>query len=189
MSAAGMLKKMAAASPRTRARLAGALYVFSLLTAVFGEFVLRGRLAIPMGLVAVAGMLCMTLLIYAIFKPVSKSLSLLATFFSLVGLTFEALRLQPRGVNIAIVFNGLFCILLGYLILKSAFLPRVLGALMAFGGVGWLTYLSPPLANYLSPYSLAAGILGEASLMLWLLVMGVNAQRWKEQAGAAGERQ
>jgi hypothetical protein len=53
---------------------------------------------------------------------------------------------------------------------------------MAFAGMGWLTFLSPPLANYLAP-----GILGEGALTLWLLVIGVNVQRWKEQASAAGE--
>jgi hypothetical protein len=61
---------------------------------------------------------------------------------------------------------------------------------MAFGGVAWLTgsfasLLSPPLANALSPYILAPGILGEGALTLWLLVVGVNPQRWKEQAAAA----
>jgi hypothetical protein len=54
---------------------------------------------------------------------------------------------------------------------------------------GWVTYLSPPLANHLSPYNLALGILGQESVMLWLLVMGVNEQRWKEQATGAGESQ
>ena len=67
--------------------------------------------------------------------------------------------------------------------------PRILGVLMAFAGLGWLTFLSPPLANYLSPYIVVLGFLAELSLMLWLLVMGVNVQRWKEQASAARERQ
>jgi hypothetical protein len=54
---------------------------------------------------------------------------------------------------------------------------------------GWLTYLSPPpLANYLSAYNLGAALLAEGLVRLWLLVMGVNVQRWKEQASAAGER-
>jgi hypothetical protein len=57
--------------------------------------------------------------------------------------------------------------------------------LIAVGGLGWLTFLSPPLAKHLSPYNLAFGILGQESVMLWLLVMGVNVQRWKEQANAA----
>jgi Domain of unknown function (DUF4386) len=54
-----------------------------------------------------------------------------------------------------------------------------------FKPVNRLPFLSPPLANYLSPYDTASGILGEASVFLWLLVMGVNVQRWKEQARAA----
>ncbi|MGO9275896.1 MAG: DUF4386 domain-containing protein, partial [Terriglobia bacterium] len=65
----------------------------------------------------------------------------------------------------------------------------ILGVPMAFAGLGWLTFLYPPLANYLSPYILVLGFLAELLLMLWLLVMGVNVQRWKEQASAAGERQ
>jgi len=57
---------------------------------------------------------------------------------------------------------------------------------MALAGSGWLTFLSPPLAKYLSPYILLPGILGEGVLTLWLLVAGVNEPRWKEQASAAG---
>lgn len=53
---------------------------------------------------------------------------------------------------------------------------------MASGGLGWLTLLSPSLARSLYPYNLAPGLFGEGSLTLWLLVIGVNAQRWKEQA-------
>jgi len=63
-------------------------------------------------------------------------------------------------------------------------LPRVLGALMAIAGFGWLTFLSPPLVKYLFPYNLVAGIVGEGALMVWLLLIGMNAERWKEQAGA-----
>ena len=56
---------------------------------------------------------------------------------------------------------------------------------MAFAGLGWVTFLSPPVANYLRPYILVLGVIAELALMLWLLVMGVNVQRWKEQASAA----
>ena len=58
---------------------------------------------------------------------------------------------------------------------------------MALAGLGWLVFLSPPLANYLSPYILAPGILGEGSLTLWLLVKGVNVQRWNEHAGTTAD--
>lgn len=63
---------------------------------------------------------------------------------------------------------------------------------MAFAGLGWLTSSfanlpSPPLGRHLVPYILAPGFLGEASLTLWLLAIGVNVQRWQEQASAAGD--
>jgi hypothetical protein len=175
-------------APAFRAKIAGALYFFSLLTAASGEFFLRGRLSIAAGLIAVAGMAVMTVLLYDILKPASPSVSLLAVLFAFMGLTFETLRLQPQGLNIALVFHGFYCILIGYLIFKSTFLPRILGALMAFAGLGWLTYLSNPLVNHLSPYNLASGLLGDASVFLWLLVMGVNAQHWTEQANWRSQR-
>ena len=56
-------------------------------------------------------------------------------------------------------------------------------------GLGWLTYLSNSLVKYLSPYNLAADLLAEVLVFLWLLAMCVNVQRWKEQASAAGQRQ
>ncbi|MGA8689883.1 MAG: DUF4386 domain-containing protein [Methyloceanibacter sp.] len=184
-----MMERIAEVSPRFKARRAGLLYLLSVSTATFTELFARGRLNIAGGLIAISVMVVVTLLFYDLFKPVNRSLSFLAAFFSLVGLTFEALRWQPRGMNIAIVFAGFYCILIGYLIFRSAFLPRFLGVLMAFAGLGWLTYLSPPLVNYLSPYNLAASFLGEVAVFLWLLVMGVNAQRWREQATAAAERE
>src|SRR5580704_2669392 len=186
MSTAVMMERIAELSPRFKGRMAGVLYLLSVLTAALTELFVRGRLNIAGGLIAVSVMAVVTLLVYDLFKPANRNLSLLAAFFSLVGLTFEALRLQPHGVNISIVFAGFYCLLIGYLIFRSTFLPRFLGALMAFAGMGWLTFLSPPLVNYLSPYNLAAGLLGEVSVFLWLLVMGVNVQRWKEQASAAG---
>jgi Domain of unknown function (DUF4386) len=97
-------------------------------------------------------------------------------------LAFLFLELYGQAVNICFVFFGVYCLLIGYLIFKSAFLPRILGVLMAFAGLGWLTFLSPPLANYLSPYIQVLGVFAEGSLMLWLLVMGVNVAKWEEKA-------
>ncbi|MEP6858796.1 MAG: hypothetical protein ABI994_10450, partial [Gemmatimonadales bacterium] len=51
--------------------------------------------------------------------------------------------------------------------------------------VGWLTFISPTLSHSLYPYDLAPGIIGEGALTLWLLVVGLNEQRWKEQEAAA----
>jgi hypothetical protein len=88
------------------------------------------------------------------------------------------LRMRVQTANIGIVFTGFYCILIGFVILRSSFLPRSLGVLMAIAGLGWLTFLSPSLANRLSPFnSLVSGLFGEGALMLWLLVIGVNVQR------------
>jgi hypothetical protein len=176
---------IAEASPRLKARMAGVLYFFSLLTAAFAETFVRGRLNYAGGYVAIAGMGATTLIVYSILKPVNRGIASLAASFAFVGLAFEALRWQPQGLNVALVFHGFYCLLIGYLILRSTFLPRILGALMALTGLGWLTYLSNPLVNYLSPYNLASGLLGDVSVFLWLLVMGVNVQRWEERASAA----
>jgi len=182
-----MLKRIAEASPRFKARMAGGLYLFSLLTAATIEIFAHGWLNIAGGLLAVAGMAAMTLLLYEIFKAVSRRLSLLAAALGLVGLTFEALRWQPQGVNVAVAIHGFYCILVAYLIFGSTFLPRILGALMAFAGLAWLTLLSPALAEHLSPYNLASGLLGDVSVFLWFLVMGVNAQRWNDEFVKTGE--
>ena len=96
------------------------------------------------------------------------------------------LNLNAQAGYISIIFFGLFDIVIGCLFFRSTFLPRILGVLMAIAGLGWLTFLSPPLANQLSPFISILGFIAELLLMLWLLVMGVNVQRWKEQADAAG---
>ncbi|MGB8151175.1 MAG: DUF4386 family protein [Candidatus Cybelea sp.] len=66
--------------------------------------------------------------------------------------------------------------------MKSTFLPRGLGVLMALAGLGWLTFLSPDLVKHMSAYVQILGVAAEGSLMLWLLVKGVNVERWNAQA-------
>jgi hypothetical protein len=191
MSATLTMGRIEAASPRFkapgfRAKMASVLYLLGVLTAAFTEIIVRGRLNVAGSLVAVVSMILVTLLFYDTFSPVNRSLSLLAAAFNLAGLTFEVLRLQPQGVNIAILFDGFYCVLIGCIALKSTFVPRMLGVLMALGGLGWLTFLSSPLANYLSPYNLAFGLLGEGSVCLWILLTGVNVRRRNEPADSAG---
>lgn len=96
------------------------------------------------------------------------------------------LRLNGYAFNLDLVFFGLWCLLTGYLILKSAFLPRILGVLLAIDGLGWMLYVSPPFAAHLFPVIAAASAVAELPLQLWLIVRGVNPERWKQQAIAAG---
>jgi hypothetical protein len=176
------------ASPSFTARIAGIFYLLTIWTGGAAVF-LSGRWGFTANLIATVCYIVVTLLFYGIFKPVNRSLSLLAVFFSLVGCALGLLglfHLAPSRIN-NLVFFGFYCLLIGYLIFRSTFLPRILGTLMAFGGLGWLTFLSPQLANYLSPYNVAPGIIGEGMLTVWLLVMGVNVARWTDQAGASAE--
>jgi Domain of unknown function (DUF4386) len=131
MTAAPMMERIAETSPRFKARMAGVLYFFSLLTAALSETFVHGALNYAGGYIAILGMAAVTLICYDIFRPVNRGLSLIAASFAFVGLAFETLRLQPQGLNIALVFHGCYCILIGYLIFKSTFFPRMLGALSA----------------------------------------------------------
>ncbi len=94
------------------------------------------------------------------------------------------LKLNAFAYDIGLVFFGFWYVLIGYLIFRSTFLPRIIGALGVLAGFGYLTLLWQPLAHYLYPYNLALVGPGEISLLLWLIVRGVNARKWKETAGA-----
>jgi hypothetical protein len=178
-----MTDRITEASPRLVARIAGVFYLLTFLTGGTALFV-RSRWGFAAGLIAGACYVAVTLLFYYLFKPVNRNLSLLAAFLSLVGCAIGPLSLFVHAaspINSLVLF-GFYCLLIGYLIFRSTFLPRILGVLMAIAGLGWLTFLSLALANHLSPYIFAPGIVGEGSLMLWLLVIGINEQQWKEQA-------
>ena len=113
----------------------------------------------------------------------------LAAFSSeqLQALSRVSLRLGGLGNTIALVFFGFYCLLLSGLVFRAKFLPRFLGVLPMIAGIGWLT---GTMASLLMPSLGIAGVLipisgiGEGLFTLWLLVMGVNAAKWREQAGA-----
>jgi hypothetical protein len=157
-----MMEQFAAASRAPGARITGVVYLLYFLTAVAAEaFIGRHRL-VPYdaaNLIADALYIAVTLRFYSLFAPVNRSLSLLAALFSLLGCA--------NGVL------GLFHVV-PYKISSLVFY-----VLMMLAGVGWLIFLSP-LADYLSTYLKVLGFLAEASLMLWLIVKGVNVARWKE---------
>ena len=181
-----MSDQTAQQSPRTKARIAGVFYLLTIVISVFallGHGTLRSALLLS----STGCYVAVTVLFYGLFRPVNSNISALAAAFSLIGCTVSILDVvHPGSVRLnALVFFGCYCLVIGYLILRSTFLPRILGVLMAFGGLGWLTFISPALSSYLSPYNMAPGVLGESVLTLWLLTMGLNSQRWNEQARAA----
>jgi hypothetical protein len=95
------------------------------------------------------------------------------------------LQLNSAAFDTYLAFFGLWCVLIGILIFKSTFLPRIIGVLLTISGLGWMIFLLPPLAHQLFSFIAAASAVGELPLELWLLIMGVNAQRWHEQARTA----
>jgi Domain of unknown function (DUF4386) len=187
-----MTESNAKALRNPNARMTGVVYLLYFLTAILAEF-LVGRKLVTYGnatnLIATAFYVVLTLLFYGMFKPVNGSLSLLAALFSLTGCVVMALGLFPHASlrTSPLFFFAPYCLLIGYLIFRSAFLPRIMGVLMALAGLGWLAFLFPAFAHYPSLCIEVLGVVAEASLMLWLIVMGVNIQRWKEQSNAAGE--
>ncbi len=232
-------KSTGESSPRVTGRMAGLFY---LLVAVWGGlamFARRGLIvkgdaaatavnilahqsryltAFAGDLLVVASYVVVTALFYRMFKPVNKSVSLTAAFFSLTAcaiqgfalafqlapltlldgaqylgvfkpeqlqsLAYMFLKLYSQAYGIALVFFGFYCLLIGYLICRSTFLPRILGAFMMLAGLGGLLFLSPVFATAHLPYTLM-GSVGELLLTAWLLVKSVDAEQWKVQAAAA----
>ena len=239
MSAGEMTERIADSSPRLKARLAGLCYLLMLPTGglamfVRSRYVIKAdatataanilahepmfRLAFAGDLLVVAIYIVFTALMYDLMKPVSRNVSLLAAFFSLMGcatqafaclfelaplivlshdpylgtfkpdqlhsLAYLSLKLYAGTYGISLVFFGFYNLLIGYLVFKSTFLPRVLGVLMAISCPVGMTFLWPPFATTYFRYLLIFDV-GELLLVLWLLVMGVNAERWWERANAA----
>ena len=247
MSRSEMTEHFREESPVRRARIAGGLWLLCIVAGV-GSFIAGGplivandaaataanilaneslfRLGFAANLISGLSYMGVTVFMYYVLKPVSRSLSLLAAFFGLAGvaiggvawvsnlaplsllhgdqylgaftssqlqaMALVALKLQTHVFFIGMVFFGIQCISIGYLVAQSTFLPRVLGVLLAIGGT---CYVIASFANFLLPlraslvpFVMPVALIGEGSLTVWLLVKGVNEQRWYEQASAAKER-
>jgi hypothetical protein len=101
-----------------------------------------------------------------------------------------AIRMNGASWEVGMAFFGAYCLLLGALVLRSRFIPGVIGVLLALAGISHLigvvlTFLFPAWQPVIAPWTNPLGIGGEAGLTLWLLIMGVNETRWREQAAAA----
>src|SRR5436305_7839634 len=226
------------ASPRLKARVAGVLYLLTILTGIFAQGFISARLIVEgdapatatnilahkilfecgftVYLIEMACQIGTTAAFYDLLKPAGPSVSLLAAFLGLTGCVIKTfsrlfyiapvfvlggahylsafnqeqlqalallfLKLNDRGAGIALAFFGFYAVLTGYLIFRSTFLPRILGVLSMVAGAGWLTFLLPPLGYRFFLYVAPVALLGAAALIVWLLVFGVNEQRWRVQA-------
>lgn len=147
--------------------------------------------------------------LYYLLMKVNKSISLLAVLFRVVNAAIFGLALMylmnvlnilPYAKNniqigkeilsaftsfnttwlIGLIFFGLHLIILGYLIFKSGYIPKILGVLLFIAGVGYLIdsfaiILLPNYNDYKETFMmivLLPGIIGELSFTIWLLAKG-----------------
>jgi hypothetical protein len=228
-----MMERIAEASPRFKSRMAGFLYLFIIVGAMFASFavapsgMMRGDAALPTTaqilaskplyvfggvaqLVVGACDIGVALIFYRLLKPVSRGLALLAAVFRLVfvaianvnvlnhfapllllsGAEYLSAFKPDQLQTLALVFFGFHCVVLGYLLFRSTFFPRILGLLLAIGGIGYMlnifvNIILPAIGAHLFPYIMLPAGIAEIGLTLWLIIVGVNASKWKAQASAA----
>ncbi|MBF5045868.1 DUF4386 domain-containing protein [Aggregicoccus sp. 17bor-14] len=230
-------------SPLALARTTGALYLLTVLTGLFAQGFVSGRLVVSgdaaataanilthrglfelgfaVYLVEMACNVAITSLFYELLLPVNRRVALLSALLGLVGCAIEtfsrvfyiaplflldgghassafgpaqlqslallSLQVNEQGAGMALAFFGFHGLLKGYLIFRSTFLPRIFGVVSAVAGLGLLTFLSPTLGVRLFPAVAAVGLAGALAMILWLLVVGVNAPRWEAQARVGTE--
>lgn len=104
-------------------------------------------------------------------------------------LAMLTLKMHTLGYHIALVFFGFHLLVLGYLIVRSDYLPTLIGLMLMIAAFCYWTnsfanILDAEFADKLFPFILLPSLIAEMSLTLWLLVMGVNVPKWMaRQAG------
>jgi hypothetical protein len=179
-------------SLRFKARLAGFFWLLVIITGTLA--IAGGATGEIANLAATAFYVGATLLVYELLKPVNRKISFIAAAASLAGCAIgfgSFLHLAPfvalANVRANFIFFGLHVFLVGYLIVRSTFLPHFVGAFLLIGGSSWLTLgivsvVSASLATSMLPSIMFPGVIAETSLTLWLLIASVDVQRWNEQA-------
>jgi hypothetical protein len=103
----------------------------------------------------------------------------------LQALSLLLVKINNHTANMSLAFLGLSTFFQGYLIMRSTFLPRWLGVLSIVSGLSWLVYLYPALGSVFFYYLIVPAMLNVLLTSGWLLVKGVDEQRWREVAQGA----
>lgn len=106
-------------------------------------------------------------------------------------LAFVFLRAQSFGYELGLMFFALHLFALGYLVYRSGFLPRALGVLLVVSGLGYAlnglaVFLAPGVADVTATAVIVAALIGELPLTVWLLIKGIDADRWYGRSAEPG---
>jgi hypothetical protein len=101
----------------------------------------------------------------------------------LQSLSYVFVKAHGYGFGIGLIFFSFECFINGYLIFKSGFFPKALGIMLQVAGLCYLVnstalIINPSLADKLFPAILLPPFIAELSLCLWLIIKGVNVQKW-----------
>lgn len=100
-------------------------------------------------------------------------------------LALVLLRINNEGAAIALAFFGPATVIQGWLIFKSEFLPKWMGVIAIVGGVAWTTFYYPTLGKSLFNVSAMIALIGSFATIAWLIIVGVNDERWRARAAAS----
>lgn len=92
----------------------------------------------------------------------------------LQALAYLAIKVHGYGFGIGLIFFGVACMARGWLIVRSGYVPKLLGILMGLAGVSYLVnsfalLLAPAVADKLFPFIMLPPLVGETVFALWLL--------------------
>ncbi|HUQ42744.1 MAG TPA: DUF4386 domain-containing protein, partial [Candidatus Limnocylindrales bacterium] len=95
------------------------------------------------------------------------------------------MRLNAQSNNVFLALFGFWLVTIGYLVFRSTFVPRLIGLALVIEGIGWTFYVWPPVGVALFPAIAFFGIFGELALTGWLLIRGVDPDRWRAVEAAS----
>lgn len=102
-------------------------------------------------------------------------------------LALAMLRINDEGAAVALAFFGPSTLITGWLMMKSTFFPKWLGVLGVVGGVMWMSFYYPSFGRSLFMVSALIGLVGSLATIGWLIVVGLDEQRWLEKGTASRE--
>lgn len=96
-------------------------------------------------------------------------------------MAYLAIVAHAQAFGIALIFFGVQCVIVGHLIRRSGYFPKVIGTLLQIAGLCYLVnsfsqVLFPSLPLF--PFILIPSLIGESACCLWLLTKGVSLPAW-----------